>query len=85
MQCPFNDKADIDDILISTWIQHIWDDLITQHQCLSSVSKLSNALVAEWEQISAARFQNVMKHETRRVDAPHFRMMCSMLCLGVST
>ncbi len=46
-------------------LQHLWYEL--QHP--TSVPKLNCALVAEWEQIPAARFQNLVESLPRRVDA----------------
>ncbi len=44
-------------------IQHLWDELahrMCARPCYpASVSDLTNAIVAEWEQIHAARFQNL--------------------------
>ncbi len=53
-------------------IQHLWDELDCQVQirayCPTSMADLTDALVAEWQQIAAARFKNLVENIPRRVD-----------------
>ena len=46
------------------WNADCEPDLITQHQCLTSLM-----LVAEWKQVPAAMFQHVVENLPRRVEA----------------
>ena len=51
-------------------IQHLWDELEQQLSYHStSVLDLAYAFVAEWEQIPAARIQNLVESVCRRVAA----------------
>ena len=54
-------------------IEHVWDELERRLQgrpnCPTSVSDLTNALVAEWKQVHAAMFQHLVESLPRRVEA----------------
>jgi hypothetical protein len=54
-------------------IKHIWDELKLRLQPRpnhpTSVSNLTNALVAEWKQVPTVMFQHVVESPPRRVEA----------------
>ena len=53
-------------------IEHLWDELERRLRARpnrpTSVPDLTNALVAEWKQISAAMFQHLVESLPRRVE-----------------
>uniref|UniRef100_A0A673VX79 Tc1-like transposase DDE domain-containing protein n=1 Tax=Salmo trutta TaxID=8032 RepID=A0A673VX79_SALTR len=54
-------------------IEHLWDELKrrlrARSNCPTSVSDLTNALVAEWQQVPAAMFLHLVESLPRRVEA----------------
>lgn len=50
-------------------IQHLWDELHARPYHRTSMSGLTNALVAEWQQIPAAMLQNLVESFSRGVEA----------------
>ena len=54
-------------------IEHLWDELErllrARPNRLTSVLDLTNALVAEWKQVPAVKFQHLMESLPRRVEA----------------
>ena len=54
-------------------IEHLWDELECQMRArpnrLTSVPGLTNAVVAEWKQITPAMFQHLVESLPRRVEA----------------
>ena len=54
-------------------IEHLWDELECRLRARpnrpTSLPDLTNALVAEWKQLSAAMFQHLVESLPRRVEA----------------
>lgn len=53
----------------STPIQRLWGQMQIGPSCPTSVDDLTDAFVAEWQQISADRFKTVVENLPRRVEA----------------